>query len=174
MSHAKRDEEIIKRKHNISRFFVEQRHISWVMLIAVCLWVSTAIGVCLSAKTLTRRSKAPSPSPSGLEQRRKGRAADYQEGRREDRSECPSGKDSLDLSHQFFSCLCRSGREHAGQSSRQGTRRHRAQTRHCHWLAGRCRPRQFHQGLWRYSLPSCSRSPARRSARRRSLCVPGQ
>ena len=38
MSHAKSDEEIIKRKYNISRFFVEQRHISWVMLIAVCLW----------------------------------------------------------------------------------------------------------------------------------------
>src|SRR5260370_27191653 len=38
MSHAKRDEEIIERKYNISRFFVEQRHISWVMLTAVCLW----------------------------------------------------------------------------------------------------------------------------------------
>src|SRR5882762_9533016 len=38
MSHAKSDEEIIKRKYNIPRFFVEQRHISWVMLIAVCLW----------------------------------------------------------------------------------------------------------------------------------------
>src|SRR5258705_1646620 len=38
MSPAKSDEEIIKSKHNISRFFVEQRHISWVMLIAVCVW----------------------------------------------------------------------------------------------------------------------------------------
>src|SRR5258705_9698952 len=38
MSHAKSDEEIIKSKYNISRFFVEQRHISWVVLIAVCVW----------------------------------------------------------------------------------------------------------------------------------------
>ena len=38
MPPAKNDEEIIKSKRNISRFFVEQRHISWVMLIAVCIW----------------------------------------------------------------------------------------------------------------------------------------
>ncbi len=38
MSPAKSDEEIIKRKYNISRFFVEQRQIAWVMLIAVCVW----------------------------------------------------------------------------------------------------------------------------------------
>src|SRR6266853_325798 len=38
MSPAKSDEEIIKSKFNISRFFVEHRHISWVMLIAVCAW----------------------------------------------------------------------------------------------------------------------------------------
>src|SRR5258706_13745936 len=38
MAHAKSDEEIIKRKYNISRFFIEQRHISWVMLIAVSVW----------------------------------------------------------------------------------------------------------------------------------------
>ncbi len=28
-----------------------------------------------------------------------------------------------------------------------------AQTRHSHWIAGRSRPRQFHQGLRRYSRP---------------------
>src|SRR5436189_6359853 len=38
MSHAKSDEEIIKRKYNISRFFVEQRHVAGVMLIALCVW----------------------------------------------------------------------------------------------------------------------------------------
>src|SRR6266446_6067586 len=38
MSSAESDEEIIKRKYNISRFFVQQRHIAWVMLIAVCVW----------------------------------------------------------------------------------------------------------------------------------------
>src|SRR6266481_18482 len=38
MSHAKSDEDIIKSKYNISRFFVEQRQIAWVMLIAVCVW----------------------------------------------------------------------------------------------------------------------------------------
>src|SRR6266566_359368 len=38
MSSARSDEEIIKNKRNISRFFVEQRHIAWVMLIAVCVW----------------------------------------------------------------------------------------------------------------------------------------
>src|SRR5258705_9344566 len=38
MAHGKSDNQIIQSKFNISRFFVEQRHISWVMLIAVCLW----------------------------------------------------------------------------------------------------------------------------------------
>ncbi|HBB88890.1 MAG TPA: AcrB/AcrD/AcrF family protein, partial [Blastocatellia bacterium] len=38
MAHGKSDNQIIQSKRNISRFFVEQRHISWVMLIAVCVW----------------------------------------------------------------------------------------------------------------------------------------
>lgn len=38
MEHGHNNNEIINNKHNISRFFVEQRHISWVMLIAVCVW----------------------------------------------------------------------------------------------------------------------------------------
>jgi multidrug efflux pump subunit AcrB len=38
MEHGKSDDQIIQSKHNISRFFVEQRHIAWVMLIAVCVW----------------------------------------------------------------------------------------------------------------------------------------
>ena len=38
MAHGKSDNQIIQSKGNISRFFVEQRHISWVMLIAVCVW----------------------------------------------------------------------------------------------------------------------------------------
>src|SRR5499425_3801090 len=36
--HKKRDEELIKTKHNTARFFVEKRHVSWVLLIATCLW----------------------------------------------------------------------------------------------------------------------------------------
>src|SRR5260370_853176 len=38
MAHGKSDNQIIQSKFNISRFFVEQRHIAWVMLIAVCVW----------------------------------------------------------------------------------------------------------------------------------------
>src|SRR5258708_32947127 len=38
MAHGKSDNQIIQSKHNISRFFVEQRHIAWVMLIALCVW----------------------------------------------------------------------------------------------------------------------------------------
>src|SRR6185503_17541046 len=38
MSHAISDEEIIKKKHNTARFFVEKRQVSWVLLIATCLW----------------------------------------------------------------------------------------------------------------------------------------
>ena len=38
LAHAHTDDEAIKSKRNISRFFVEQRHITWVMLIAVCVW----------------------------------------------------------------------------------------------------------------------------------------
>ncbi|MCI0618462.1 efflux RND transporter permease subunit, partial [bacterium] len=33
-----KDQEIIERTHNTSRFFVEQRHIAWVLLIATCAW----------------------------------------------------------------------------------------------------------------------------------------
>src|SRR5260370_16678396 len=38
MAHGKSDNQIIQSKFNISRFFVEQRHIAWVMLIALCVW----------------------------------------------------------------------------------------------------------------------------------------
>jgi hypothetical protein len=38
MENSHNHNEIIQSKRNISRFFVEQRHISWVMLIAVCFW----------------------------------------------------------------------------------------------------------------------------------------
>src|SRR4026207_2173450 len=38
MSHAISDEEIIKKKHNTARFFVEKRQVSWVLLIATCVW----------------------------------------------------------------------------------------------------------------------------------------
>src|SRR5436190_9339955 len=38
MAHGTSDNQIIKSKYNISRFFVEQRHVAWVMLIAVCVW----------------------------------------------------------------------------------------------------------------------------------------
>lgn len=38
MSAHQKDAEIIRGKQNTARFFVEQRHISWVLLIATCLW----------------------------------------------------------------------------------------------------------------------------------------
>src|ERR1041385_3891683 len=38
MSHGKTDADIIKNKHNTARFFVETRHVSWVLLIITCLW----------------------------------------------------------------------------------------------------------------------------------------
>ena len=38
MSHAKSDQEIINKKHNTARFFVEKRQVSWVLLIGTCLW----------------------------------------------------------------------------------------------------------------------------------------
>jgi multidrug efflux pump subunit AcrB len=38
MSHTKSDEEIIATTHNTARFFVEKRQVSWVLLIATCLW----------------------------------------------------------------------------------------------------------------------------------------
>jgi len=38
MSQHRSDTEIIKKTRNTSRYFVETRHISWVLLIATCLW----------------------------------------------------------------------------------------------------------------------------------------
>jgi multidrug efflux pump subunit AcrB len=38
LANAHTNDEAINSKRNISRFFVEQRHIAWVMLIAVCVW----------------------------------------------------------------------------------------------------------------------------------------
>ena len=38
VAHQRVNDETIKSKRNISRFFVEQRHITWVMLIGVCIW----------------------------------------------------------------------------------------------------------------------------------------
>jgi multidrug efflux pump subunit AcrB len=38
MSHGKSDSEIIAKTHNTSRFFVETRHIAWVLLLATVAW----------------------------------------------------------------------------------------------------------------------------------------
>src|SRR5262245_53493001 len=38
MSHGKTDAEIINGTHNTARFFVEKRHVAWVLLIATCAW----------------------------------------------------------------------------------------------------------------------------------------
>src|SRR5262245_1341983 len=38
MSHGKSDEEVIKTTHNTARYFVETRHVAWVLLIATCAW----------------------------------------------------------------------------------------------------------------------------------------
>src|SRR6476619_1275394 len=38
VAHAHGHHDIDRSKRNISRFFVEQRHITWVMLIGVCVW----------------------------------------------------------------------------------------------------------------------------------------
>src|SRR5918912_2128385 len=38
MSHGKSDSEMIKGTHNTARFFVETRHVAWVLLVATCLW----------------------------------------------------------------------------------------------------------------------------------------
>ncbi len=38
MAHEKSDTKLIETKHNTSRFFVESRHISWVLLMTTCLW----------------------------------------------------------------------------------------------------------------------------------------
>ncbi|HEV2837638.1 MAG TPA: efflux RND transporter permease subunit, partial [Pyrinomonadaceae bacterium] len=38
MSHGKSDQEMIKSKRNTARFFVEKRHVSWVLLIGTCIW----------------------------------------------------------------------------------------------------------------------------------------
>src|SRR5712691_4206234 len=38
MDHAKSDAEVIQNTHNTSRFCVESRHVSWVLLVAVILW----------------------------------------------------------------------------------------------------------------------------------------
>jgi multidrug efflux pump subunit AcrB len=38
VAHAHGHRDIDRSKRNISRFFVEQRHITWVMLIGVCVW----------------------------------------------------------------------------------------------------------------------------------------
>src|SRR5262245_10533908 len=38
MAKHKSDADIIAHTHNTARFFVETRHISWVLLLATCFW----------------------------------------------------------------------------------------------------------------------------------------
>src|SRR5919199_1619591 len=38
MAHGKSDQEMIERKRNTARFFVETRHVAWVLLVASCAW----------------------------------------------------------------------------------------------------------------------------------------
>ena len=52
MSVHRKDEDLIARTHNTARFFVENKHISWVLLVATLVWGVTAIPGCLSAKIL--------------------------------------------------------------------------------------------------------------------------
>src|SRR5262245_46532202 len=42
MSHLKSDAEQIKSTHNTARFFTENRHISWVLLLATVAWGAMA------------------------------------------------------------------------------------------------------------------------------------
>src|SRR5262245_55393517 len=38
MSHGRNENDFIKNTHNTARFCVERRHVTWVLLIASCLW----------------------------------------------------------------------------------------------------------------------------------------
>src|SRR5262245_11677605 len=38
MSHGKSDAEIIQTTHNTARFFTENRHVAWVLLVGTLLW----------------------------------------------------------------------------------------------------------------------------------------
>src|SRR5713101_5493156 len=38
MAHGESDEQIVAHTHNTARFFTENRHISWVLLIGTVLW----------------------------------------------------------------------------------------------------------------------------------------
>src|SRR5215510_7488813 len=38
MTHGKTDNEIINKTHNTARYSVEMRHVTWVLLIATCIW----------------------------------------------------------------------------------------------------------------------------------------
>src|SRR5260370_598661 len=60
MAHGKSDNQIIQSKHNISRFFVEQRHIGWVMLIAMCVWGF------LSYRSMPQRKDPDTPVKSAV------------------------------------------------------------------------------------------------------------
>jgi multidrug efflux pump len=38
MSHGKSDREIVDKTHNTARYFTEQRHVAWILLVGVVLW----------------------------------------------------------------------------------------------------------------------------------------
>ena len=112
LAHAHTNDEAINSKSNISRFFVEQRHIAWVMLIAVCVWGFYSYRSMPQRKdpdTPVKTFARPGDAAVARRQRRKDRATGDSEDRREGRAKRKRREDSVDLAHQLFSSLCRFG-----------------------------------------------------------------
>jgi multidrug efflux pump subunit AcrB len=175
MSHAKSDEDIIKSKFNISRFFVEQRHIAWVMLIAVCVWGF------YSYRSMPQRKDPDTPVKSAvvltswpgakaekIEQlvTRKVEEKIAQNARVDkirsiSRTNLSVVYVDLDENMPGRRLLARKSMTSRSNSAPS-------------WIAGRSRPRQFHQGL-RDTAALCSLSPARSQRDRdQSACAGSQ
>ena len=108
MSHARSDEDIIKSKYNISRFFVEQRHVAWVMLIAVCVWGFYSYRSMPQRKDPDSRQKRR--RHYGLARRQGGKGRAMVTRKVEEKIAQNARVDQIrSISHKFFSCLCRFG-----------------------------------------------------------------
>src|SRR5262252_9094086 len=106
------DFETARSRHNVARFFVENRHVSWVLFAAVLGWGIWAYQVMPKRKDPFRALTRPGRGDYALagSKRGTGRTTGDQEDRGEDRAEHSGFRDQVDFPLRAIGGLWRGGR----------------------------------------------------------------
>ena len=171
MTDHQHEQQAIERTHNTARFFVETRHVAWVLLVGTMLW-----GI-YGYLQMPQRKDPDIPIRQALvlcsvawRQRGEDRAARHAADRGRGRRERQRREDRVEHAHRRDR-----GLHHAGPAARrhrQGVRRHQAEAGHHRRPARRRRSDRLHQGLRRHGRADADRGePADRQRRAGDPCI---